>query len=229
MVHAANDRRFMPVVALTVLPAAVMVAAGGGCGSGDTTGGASDPGMVTGSGTEEVPKIFLGRAAGDIGRDAASLDVESMQPDLVQPRASHGSGIHEAGYEWLDGASVGGTRTLGHYAGRPLVVNFFESRCPPCVREMSEFQSVFTTFGGDVAFLGLSQDPTVEDALELVEATGVTYDIGWDPDLEVYKLTGSLAMPTTAFITADGELAEVFAGALDRDGLLARIASITGS
>ena len=84
----------------------------------------------------------------------------------------------------------GGVGTIADYEGTPLVVNFFASWCPPCVRKMPEFQEVFDNLDGQVAFLGLSQDQSAQDALNLVQATGVTYDVGWDIDLEVYGATG---------------------------------------
>ena len=43
--------------------------------------------------------------------------------------------------------------------------------------------------------------------------------MGWDPDLEVYEATGSVAMPTTAFVSPSGELLDTFAGALDAESL----------
>ena len=74
---------------------------------------------------------------------------------------------------------------------------------------MPEFQEVFEKLEGRVAFLGLSQDQTPEDALALVKATtGATYDIGWDLDLEVCGATSSIAIPTTAFVSASGLLVD---------------------
>lgn len=122
----------------------------------------------------------------------------------------------------------GGTGTIADYEGTPLVVNFFASWCPPCVREMPEFQAVFASLGGQVAFLGLSQDSSPQAALNLVEATGVAYDVGWDLDLEVYGATGSVAMPTTAFVSPSGELLDTFAGALDADSLAELVADVLG-
>ena len=113
----------------------------------------------------------------------------------------------------------GGAGTLADYEGTPLVVNFFASWCPPCVREMPEFQEVFEELDGQVAFLGLSQDRSAQAALDLIEATGITYDVGWDLDLEVYEATGSIAMPTTALVSDSGELVDTFAGALDAESL----------
>ena len=108
------------------------------------------------------------------------------------------------------------------------MINFFASWCPPCVREMPEFQEVFERLDGQVAFLGLSQDQSPQDALALVESTGVTYDVGWDLDLEVYGAAGSIAMPTTAFVSPSGELLDTFAGALDTEALAELIEDTLG-
>lgn len=137
---------------------------------------------------------------------------------------SEGPDLSELTFDLFDG----GTGTIAGYEGTPLVVNFFASWCPPCVREMPEFQEVFESLDGRVAFLGLSQDPTPQDALALVERTGVTYDVGWDLDLEVYGATDSIAMPTTAFVSPSGELLDTFAGALDTESLAELIENVLG-
>lgn len=217
-------------------PAAVL-----GIGLAVLTGACSVVGgtYAEGGASEQAPKIVLSRETPDLAPsqvdvqpvdavdDAASRapsDADSGDPAQQLPDSGAAS-LSALEFDLFDG----GVRTLGHYRGTPLVVNFFASWCPPCVRELPEFQAVHSDLGSDVAFLGLSQDADASDALELVEAAGVTFDIGWDPDLEVYGETGSIAMPTTAFFTAEGELADVFAGALTRDGLTERIAAITSS
>ncbi len=157
---------------------------------------------------DTVPKIVLGQGSPE---PAANAPISPTVDDNVEM-----SGLT---FDLFDGD----TQTLGHYHGSPLVVNFFAAWCPPCVREMPEFQSVFESLAGRVEFLGLSQDRTDEDALELIASTGVTYDVGRDPDLEVFKATESIAMPTTAFVSAEGQLVDVFAGALDAESLLQHI------
>ena len=169
-----------------------------------------------GSTDEEVPKIVLSQDAG-VALEAAPA------PTGVEATPA-GTDVTGLAYELFEG----GTRTLGHYRGRSLVVNFFAAWCPPCVAEMPEFQAVYEELGGEVAFLGLSQDRTAEEALGLVARTGVGYDIGWDPDLEAFSEVGGMAMPTTAFVTAEGELAEVYSGVLNEQALLERIDRIRG-
>ena len=178
---------------LTAGLAAVLTATAGAC-----------TGTATLGDDEEIPKIVLNQ---DSPGFAADTD--------ISPEASDGTDLSDLSFDLFDG----GTGTVADYEGTPLVVNFFASWCPPCVREMPDFQDVFERLEGQVAFLGLSQDQSPQDALALVEATGVTYDVGWDLDLEVYGATGSIAMPTTAFVSPSGELLDTFAGALDTEAL----------
>ena len=187
----------------------LLAAAAGGCGGSNN---AAD--------TDDGPKIVLSQDAGvTLEEDAAPATDPSGSE-----AAPAGRDVTGLAYELFEG----GTRTLGHYRGRPLVVNFFAAWCPPCIAEMPEFQAVFEQLGGEVAFLGLSQDRTPAEALDLVTRTGVDYDIGWDPDLEVFSEIGGMAMPTTAFVTAEGGLAEVYSGVLNEQALLERINRIRG-
>ena len=180
----------------------VLAATASACGGG-TTMTASD----------ETPKIVLSQ---DSPGFVAGTD--------ISPDTSDGTDLSDLTFDLFDG----GTGTIAGYEGTPLVVNFFASWCPPCVREMPEFQAVFESLDGEVAFLGLSQDQTPEDALALVERTGVTYDVGWDLDLEVYGATESIAMPTTAFVSPSGELLDTFAGILDTEALTELIENVLG-
>ena len=145
----------------------------------------------------------------------AATAVAFVAEGILSPNVEDGATLSELTFDRFEG----GTGTLADYEGTPLVVNFFASWCPPCVREMPEFQEVFEELDGQVAFLGLSQDQSRQAALDLVDRTGVTYDVAWDPDLEVYEATGSIAMPTTALVSDSGELVDTFAGALDAEAL----------
>ncbi len=90
--------------------------------------------------------------------------------------------------------------------GRPAVVNFFYKDCPPCVVEMPALQEAYEAYGDRVAFLGLSYQESVEDGRELVERTGVTYEVGRDPAGELITDFAAVGLPTTVFIAADGTI-----------------------
>ncbi len=101
--------------------------------------------------------------------------------------------------------------------GRPAVVNFFYKDCPPCVVEMPALQEAYEAYGDRVAFLGLSYQESVEDGLELVDRTGVTYEVGRDPAGELITAFAAVGLPTTVFIAADGTINATHTGDVRAD------------
>lgn len=136
--------------------------------------------------------------------------------------ATTGNGRVGSEFELLDG----GTATFADYRGTPLVVNFFASWCPPCLAEMPDFEDVHQDLEGQVAFLGLNVQDDVDGGRRLVEQTGISYDVGRDPDGALFQGFGGIAMPTTVFIDADGRVVEVYSGALTAGALHDRITEL---
>lgn len=118
----------------------------------------------------------------------------------------------------------GGVASLSDVAaGKPVVLNFFASWCPSCVAEMPEFEEVNQAVGTDVQLVGLATQDEPAAALELVDRTGVTYPLGLDPGGEFFNVFQGLGMPTTVFLTAQGEVAHVFTGQLSTGALTEKI------
>ena len=127
----------------------------------------------------------------------------------------------------LEFTTIDGLRTsLGHYAGAPLIVNFFASWCVPCVEEMPDFQRLHESRGEQFQILGLAVEGE-RPARRIVESTGVTYPIGLD-DRDLLVQLGGVAMPTTVFISDQGELLESHSGVLDYSKLIDRIEELFG-
>ncbi len=120
----------------------------------------------------------------------------------------------------------GDDRNLRSYAGSPLVINFFARSCPPCLVEMVYLQQAAEAFAGTVAIVGISVDPLREDADALIAATGVSYDLGWDPQSELFKYFDAIVMPTTVFVSSDGKVQEVRSGVLTAEALFDKIEAL---
>jgi len=117
----------------------------------------------------------------------------------------------------------GGGFTLESYEGRPMVVNFWASWCPSCAAEMPAFEQVHQRLQGTVNFLGVNHSDRRSSAEELARSTGVTYRLAEDPDGQLFSAFGGTGMPTTAFIDADGGVAEVVVGQLSEHQLTSLI------
>lgn len=112
----------------------------------------------------------------------------------------------------------GSTATLQDFQGKPLVVNFFASWCPPCRAELPDFEEVFQAQGDEVAFLGINQDIDETTWRSFVAGTTITYPTAFTGP-ELFDAFGGIGMPTTVFVSADGEVLHTQTGALSKSGL----------
>lgn len=113
----------------------------------------------------------------------------------------------------------GSTASLRDYDGTALLVNFFASTCLPCRREMPGIEALSHQYADELRVLGLAVNDRLEDAQQLVEDTGVTYDLGLDPKSEVLLRLGGVALPTTVLISSDGVVVGMHTGDLKQDAL----------
>ena len=143
----------------------------------------------------------------------AALAVAAALIVIVAGACGSGAGgdvqATEIEFELLDGGSA----TIDTLLDRPVVLNFFASWCTPCITEMPALESIHQQ-RPDITFVGLAYNDTPTRAREIVVDTGVTYATGVDPDSAIGNAYGILGMPTTLFITPDGEIAYQHTGGL---------------
>jgi len=125
------------------------------------------------------------------------------------------SPIKPTSFDYLEG----NPGTLTDFAGTPLVINFFASWCPPCRKELPDFEEISQKYSGQVEFLGFSVSDDAETTRELLAETGVTFPVGMDPDQSIHFDLGGIAMPTTLFVDRFGNLATGRFGAISKDNL----------
>ena len=117
----------------------------------------------------------------------------------------------------------GQTATLSLYDGEPMVLNFFAAWCPPCRAELPDFQAVHEQYADDVTFVGVSHDFDEASWKALIDETGVTFDTVFQPGQEIWTEAGGLGMPTTIFLSPDGEVLEMHSGILTAEQLSEKI------
>ncbi|QPC82643.1 TlpA family protein disulfide reductase [Phototrophicus methaneseepsis] len=98
--------------------------------------------------------------------------------------------------------------TLDDYAGKTLFLNFWQTTCPPCVRELPAFTHfVEDTVGQDVAVLAVNFDETSEQVREfLAQYDIVGLPVGMDPTSDVRRTYGVHDIPTTFVIDGEGKV-----------------------
>lgn len=162
---------------------------------------------VAGGGADRpVPEVELRFGPEDEGVGLESADLT-------------GDPVPEASFVTLDGR----TASFADYRGAPLVVNFLASWCVPCQDELPDFQRVHDEVGTRVTFLGLNPNDRVDDATAFVQRLGVTFDVGRDPNGELFEAFGVAGMPSTFFVSAEGEILGSAVGKLSDDALRSRL------
>jgi cytochrome c biogenesis protein CcmG/thiol:disulfide interchange protein DsbE len=150
----------------------------------------------------------------------ASVQVRAAPPPTVLQRSSGEEAPAVSVPDLVDPEQV---IDLNQAAGRPVVLNFFASWCAPCRREMPTFQALHERLDRQVAFIGIDHQDRRDDALDLLAETGVTYPTGYDPAGDVARAYGLFGMPTTVFISAEGEILGRRTGEIDAEELEATI------
>ena len=153
------------------------------------------------------------QAASESAPPPACSDIAPVEHD-ADPSLD---GVHALGFVTLDERPA----SFAGYVGCPLIVNFFASWCVPCVTEMPDFERFWNANGTTVAVLGLAANDRLEDAIETVEERGVTYPTGLDEG-ELFIDFGGLGMPTTVFVSPEGEILETHSGLLTLDDITNR-------
>jgi len=90
--------------------------------------------------------------------------------------------------------------SLGQYAGKPLIVNFFASWCPPCQQETPLLASFYASNHGHVTMIGVDGNDPAASATAFVRAKRVGYPIGVDSNLLIAGAYNVGEFPQTFFL-----------------------------
>jgi cytochrome c biogenesis protein CcmG, thiol:disulfide interchange protein DsbE len=107
---------------------------------------------------------------------------------------------------------AGREQTLGVYAGKVLIVDFWATWCEPCKQSFPAYQKLVTKMSGDLGIVGLSQDDDAKGIPAFLSATGATFPIAWDDGKAVAKAYDPPTMPTAYVIDRSGIVRFVHVG-----------------
>ncbi|GAC1647048.1 MAG: hypothetical protein NVS9B11_19380 [Candidatus Dormibacteraceae bacterium] len=99
-------------------------------------------------------------------------------------------------------------------AGKPAVINFWATYCPPCRAEMPLLQRQVGSPSG-VQLVLVNEGDSSRAARDFLDSLGIHQPALLDSDLGVGRTYGAVALPMTVFIRADGTIAARHIGQLD--------------
>jgi peroxiredoxin len=108
----------------------------------------------------------------------------------------------------------------GAYAGRVLLVHFWATWCPYCIKEIDALESLFGQYRErGFAPVSVNVGETKAAAGEYLRERKVTYPILLDTDSTTARLYGVTGIPTTFILDRSGAIRFKVLGELNRDGL----------
>ena len=111
-------------------------------------------------------------------------------------------------FEVLD--KDGNTVKLSDFYGKPILLNFWATWCPPCKAEMPDLQEAYEIYGDEVCFVMVNLTDGSRDTVEVVKTfvadNGYTFPVYFDTQSSAAMAYGIYSIPTTFLISADGVL-----------------------
>jgi cytochrome c biogenesis protein CcmG/thiol:disulfide interchange protein DsbE len=111
-------------------------------------------------------------------------------------------------------ALSGGDFKLSEQRGKPVVLNFWATWCPPCRAELPELKSANERYASQVAIVGVNQAEPAETVAQLAAELGITFPLPLDQRGDVSRAYGVRSLPTTFFIDRSGVIRQIHAGPL---------------
>lgn len=118
----------------------------------------------------------------------------------------------------------GNLKQLSDYEGKAVVINFWGTFCPPCVKEMPEFERQYAKWkdqGLVILAINLSEDTLTVN--NFVRRFDLNYPILRDVNRKTERSYGLKSYPTTFFINPNGTIMEIKVGGMTEEEIDERI------
>jgi cytochrome oxidase Cu insertion factor (SCO1/SenC/PrrC family) len=181
-------------------------------------GGAIPPSLITGLSVQGLHELASG-GDGWGAPDVLQALVTIAGPEQPAPAVSGRAPAFTL--TGTDGHQV----TLASLAGKPAVINFWASYCPPCRAEMPLLQKLVGQQTGARLVL-VDEGDSSQSAHDFLSSLGIKQPALLDSNLGVGHAYGAIALPTTVFVRADGTIAARHIGQLDEGVLAAQLKTL---
>jgi len=112
----------------------------------------------------------------------------------------------------------GEVHRLSDYSGRPLVLNFWATWCPPCRAEMPSMQRAYEQLAPEgIGLMAINVGEEPEAIARFLSISPVRFPLPMDRDTQVAQGYPLVGLPTTFVIDPDGRLALIATGELQWD------------
>ena len=113
----------------------------------------------------------------------------------------------------------GGRLVLSELKGKAVLIDFWDTWCPPCRRAMPHLQELSVDYAGDLEVVGVAMGREGKAAVaRFVDERKLTFPMVLaDPEFRVVQDFGNIqSLPTTVLLDRDGVIQKVWVGGQDK-------------
>jgi cytochrome c biogenesis protein CcmG, thiol:disulfide interchange protein DsbE len=107
-----------------------------------------------------------------------------------------------------------GAQPLSQLRGKPVVINFWATWCPPCTDELPDFGRLEETYGPRVRLVTIDWNEPDGVAASYLKQHGLDLPLVEDPQSKIYAAYSLDEVPDTVVLNAQGEVTYVSVGEL---------------
>lgn len=114
----------------------------------------------------------------------------------------------------------GNTVRLSDYSGKVIILNFFATWCPPCRREMPDFNEVAKEYKNDVEIIAIAVNDNLSKVQQFVKSNRLVFTVAMD-DGRISSSYGPIrGIPLTFIIDRDFNIAKKHVGMMHKNVLI---------
>lgn len=112
----------------------------------------------------------------------------------------------------------GNTVRLSDMFGKPVVINFWATWCPPCRSELPAFDKLYRQYGNEVSFMMIDLTDgyreTVEGVKRFISENGYTFPVYYDTEGSAAEAYNVSSIPFTVAVGRNGNIVGTHLGAM---------------
>lgn len=120
---------------------------------------------------------------------------------------------------------------LADRLGKPVIINFWATWCPPCRSELPAFETLYGKYGNDVVFMMIDLSDGYRETPEIVKKfiseNGYTFPVYYDVKENAARAYNVSSIPLTVAVDRNGKIYKTHLGAMSEKTLEKLIKSLS--